>query len=153
MAKMASGKSTRRKTNRRKEIEFDYIKSNFFRVIHVDGAVGGLAPSGNIHLALYSERRAIPTKTIHPIEGDTLGPEILEKREERKGLVREVEVDVVLSVDQARALRTWLTNKIESLESLTGLQAADQLAATNLPTLAMPKTRRLGAGVKRKASK
>ena len=153
MAKAASSKSTRRKTNRRKEIAFDYIKSNFFRVIHVDGAFGGLAPSGNIHMALYSERQAIPTRTVFPFEGDKLGPENLKKREVRESLVREVEVDVVLSIDQARALHKWLTGKIESLEGIIGLQVADQLVDTTLLTLAKPKTRKLGAGVKRKASK
>ena len=28
------------------EVEFDFIKSNFFRVIKADGAFGGVAPNG-----------------------------------------------------------------------------------------------------------
>jgi hypothetical protein len=63
----------RRTQKKLTEIEFDFIKSNFFRVIHVDGAFGGLSPNGFVHMALYSERRAIPTKVVHKIEGAALG--------------------------------------------------------------------------------
>ena len=88
-----SKKTTRRTAKRPTEIAFDYIKSNFFRVIHADGAFGGLAPNGNIHMALFSERQAIPTKVVYSVEGTGIGPEISDKREEREALVREVEVD------------------------------------------------------------
>ena len=58
-----------------KELEFDFIKSNFFRVIKADGAFGGISPNGSIHMALYSERSAIPTKTFHSLEA--LGSSVL----------------------------------------------------------------------------
>ena len=103
-----------------KELEYDFIKSNFFRVIHADGAFGGLAPNGNVHMALYSERRAIPTKVIHAVVNGELGPEIPAKRQGRKGLVREVEIDVVMTIEQAEALRMWLVDKIESFQKITG---------------------------------
>jgi hypothetical protein len=104
------------------QIEFDFIKSNYFRVIKADGAFGGLTPSGSIHMALYSERQAIPTKVIHKLEGGKLGPEIRERREGRQGIVREVEVDVILDPQQAVLLRDWLTDKINQYQ-----QATDQV--------------------------
>lgn len=100
-----------------REIEFDLIKSNWFRVIHADGAIGGVSPQANIHMALYSERRAIPTKIVHALEKTQLGAEIKSKRQGRAGMVREVEVDVVLGLEQAKALHLWLGDKIREIES------------------------------------
>jgi len=100
------------------EIEFDFIKSNFFRVIRADGAFGGIAPGGAIHMAIYSERQAIPTKTVHSLEGQQLGPEILKKREGRSAIVREVEIDVVLELPQAIVFRQWLDEKITQLQQI-----------------------------------
>jgi hypothetical protein len=103
-----------------KEIEFDFIKSNFFRVIHVDGAFGGVAPSGSIHMAVYSERHAIPTKTVHKLDGNQLGEEVVNRRTGRAAIVREVEVDIVMGLDQAIVMRGWLDEKIANLQQLTG---------------------------------
>ncbi len=105
---------------RGEEIEFDFIKSNLFRVVRADGAFGGVAPSGAIHMAIYSERQAIPTKVVHKIEGGRIGPEIPDKREGRAAIVREVEVDVVLEIQQATVLRDWLTDKINQYHTLVG---------------------------------
>ena len=58
------------------QLEFHYIKSNQFRVIHVDGGIGSITPKGFIHFALYSERLAIPRKGgihLNPLS-DFLGP-------------------------------------------------------------------------------
>jgi hypothetical protein len=110
-----------------REIEFDLIKSSLFRVIHADGAIGGASPQGNIHMALYNERRAIPTKIVHAVEDSKLGPEITSKRQGRSGMVREVEVDVVLGLEEARALQTWLADKISQIEKLIEQQPDSHL--------------------------
>jgi hypothetical protein len=101
-----------------KEIEFDFVKSNFFRVIRADGAFGGVSPQGAIHMAVYSERQPIPTKTVHKFEGMQLGPEIRSKRQGRKAIVREVEADIVLELGQAIILRDWLGAKIGELQAI-----------------------------------
>src|SRR5262245_651851 len=103
-----------------KTIAYDFIKSNFFRVIHADGAFGGLSPNGYVHMQLYNERRAIPKTMVHAIEGGELGGKLVAKRKERKALVREVEVDVVMNIAQAEALRAWLEDKIETYKRVTG---------------------------------
>jgi hypothetical protein len=104
------------------EIEFDLIKSNLFRVIHADGAIGGVSPQGYVHMALYNERRAIPTKIVHALDGSKLGSEIQSKREGRRGMVREIEADIVLGIEEARALQMWLTNQISQIEKLISEQ-------------------------------
>jgi hypothetical protein len=100
------------------QLEFDFIKSNFFRVIHADGAFGGLGPRGDMHMQFFSERRAIPTKIVHAIDGTKLGPEIKDKRESREAFVREVEVDVVMNMAQVRSLHKWLGDKIAEFQKI-----------------------------------
>ncbi len=96
------------------EVNFDYIKGQQFRVIRADGAVGGVTPNGHIHFALFSERRAIPRQSVHPINDDgTLGEELSERRVSRGGFVREMDVDVFVTVDVAENFCAWLQEKIE----------------------------------------
>lgn len=88
-------------------LEFHYIKSPAFRVIHAEGTVGGLTPRGEVHVAFFSERPAIPRKVIHALNDDgTLGPEIA--REGRDGFVREMDVDVVIPAEAAEQIGAFL---------------------------------------------
>jgi hypothetical protein len=108
-----------------KEIGFDFIKSNFFRVIHADGAFGGLTPNGNIHMGIYSERMPFPQKIVHSLESapagqQKLGPEIMDRREGRKAAIRELEVGIVLNIAQAIVLRKWIDDRIKQYQQLIG---------------------------------
>jgi len=87
------------------EIAIDFRKSKFFRVIHVDGAVGAISPSSSfIHMSVFSERAPVPRRIVHAIRaGGILGPEVLEKRHVRPGSFREVEAE-------------WLDEKIHELQ-------------------------------------
>ncbi len=101
------------------QVKFDYIKSQYFRVIHADGAIGGVTPSGFIHFALYSERAAIPRQITHLIKPDgSLGERVMEKTVSRETIVREMDVDVILSVPVAESLRKWLEEKIEEAKTI-----------------------------------
>jgi len=94
-------------------LSFDYLKSSFFRVIHVDGVHGGLRPNGTtIHMALFSERNAIPQHEEFKVTAGQLGERI--RSNGREGVVREVEIDAVMDLDTARAIRDWL-NSVVSL--------------------------------------
>ncbi|MGH6670819.1 MAG: hypothetical protein ACRECV_02450 [Xanthobacteraceae bacterium] len=100
------------------ELEFDFEKSNYFRVIHVDGFFGGVAPASQLlHMAVYNERQPIPKKVFHPVLNGVLQPETIQKRETRSGLFREVEADLVLSMEGAMALRSWLDEKITEMQN------------------------------------
>ena len=104
--------------------EFHYIKSNLFRVIHADGAHGGVTPGLKVQMALFSERIPIPQKTTHKAvynesEGSVaVGEEITDERVARKGLVREVETEVLMDVETAKKLYVWLGDKIKLIETL-----------------------------------
>jgi hypothetical protein len=106
-------------------IQLHYIKSNFFRVIHLDGTFGGVSPRGNIHMAIFNDRQPIPRMIEHEITSDgRLGEEL--SRDIRSGIVREVEADVIMDLNAARSLREWLTGKITDLEErLQAEQSSD----------------------------
>jgi hypothetical protein len=103
-------------SNPEQEIVFKYVKSNFFRVIHADGAWGGVSPRGDIHIAFYNERVAIPESSSLVIaEGEIVKPE---EYTTSSKFVREVEADIMVDLVTAKSLHTWLADKIEALESL-----------------------------------
>ena len=108
-------------------LEISYQKSAFFRVIHADGCFGGINPRGMVHCAFYSERNAIPRRTAIPIVDGRAGPE--EVVESRSGLVRELEVDVLMDLNTSVAFYIWLRDKMEHLRKQLGI-SDDQRAQT-----------------------
>ena len=102
-------------------VEFHYVKSNGFRVVHADGVWGGPTPRGYITMSFYSERAPIPRKIsleLKPPEPNSsnriLGQEIV--RDSKDGLVREVEVEVMVDLEMAKSLLKWLRGKVRVLE-------------------------------------
>lgn len=96
------------------EIAVSYIKSNFFRVIHADGAWGGVSPFGDIHIAFYSERAAIPDTSKVRLSNAT--GQLSEEYSATSELVREVESDVVVDLATAIRIRAWLDDKIKGVQ-------------------------------------
>jgi hypothetical protein len=108
------------------KIKFYYEKGNFFRVIHVDGAVGGLTPTLDVFLSIYNQRAPIPQVSVQKVApSGQLGEELMEERVQKDGVFREVEVGLVMNLNVARALQQWLTEKIELAEK-TMQQIAQQ---------------------------
>jgi hypothetical protein len=97
-------------------VKFHYLKGNFFRVIHADGAIGGITPSREIFFSLFSERGAIPQLIEQAINADgSLGAEI--KTVGKEGIVREIEVGVMVSPKAARRIAAWLAKQAEILDA------------------------------------
>lgn len=106
-------------------IAFHYLKSSAFRVVHADGAVSGITPNGNLHLALFSERAAIPQRVVNMLRADgSLGDEIPEEGFSRGGIVRELEVDAFFSLATAKLLRDLLNKQIAIFEAEAAAHAA-----------------------------
>jgi hypothetical protein len=115
------------------EVAFDYIKAHDFRVVWVDGAVGGATPQGHIHCAVYAERQALPRRQVFKIEelGDgvgRLGPEVLEKQISRGSIVREVACDLFLSPQGAENLAHWLLSQVAAYKKMTAGEEQDASA-------------------------
>ena len=104
------------------ELTFHYIKSNQFRVTHADGAIGGPTPRGLIQINFYSERMPIPTQTVQPVTEGKLGEEIKERRVSKEGVIRELEVGVIVDLSAAKTLLKWLGEKIDNLEQVLKTQ-------------------------------
>ena len=94
--------------------KFEYVKGSLFRVVHADGAFGGLTPSGNIHMSIYSERFAIPRFVVQRVADGKVGEET--SREGKDWVIRELEVDIVMDVVTAKGLLIWLQQKMALLE-------------------------------------
>jgi hypothetical protein len=100
-------------------ISFSYIKSRAFRVIHVDGAIGGPGPRGSLYVSVFSERLPIPQEQTYRLtDGSQLGDEIVDERKTRKGIVREVEAALVIDLQTAKNLLQWLAKNIAIVERL-----------------------------------
>ena len=95
---------------------FHYIKGNLFRVAHVDGAIGGITPRGFLHVSFYSERPAIPQSAEHLVSETGVLGEMVD-HSGRQGIVRELDIDLIMTKETATDLRNWLTQRIDELEA------------------------------------
>lgn len=113
------------------KVRFHYLKSTGFRVVVSDGVIGGLTPSGFLHLAFYNERPAIPKTTEQNIDefGNLIGK--AEVIESKVGIVREIEFDVLLNRDSATDLRDFLTERLKDFDSYESARSTAQDAAKN----------------------
>ena len=85
----------------------------------MDGFFGGIAPASQLlHIAIFNERHPIPKKVFHPVKDGAMRPEIMEKRQVRPGLFREVEADLIVNMEVAMALRAWLDEKITEMQNV-----------------------------------
>ena len=93
--------------------EAHYIKTGDFKTVLGSGIYGGLTNTGQINMNFFTDRAPIPTKItfdIDPDNGNILGE--LE-REIKEGIIREVHFGVLLDVDTAKSIVSWLNDKIE----------------------------------------
>lgn len=100
------------------KFDFNYIKSNYFRVVHSDGVIGNLTPKNDIFVGFFNERHSLPDKVSFEItpEGE-LGKE-KERVTTSEGIFREVEVGVVIDLEQAKTIVVWLSGMINQAEKL-----------------------------------
>ncbi|MCC6572194.1 MAG: hypothetical protein IT462_00255 [Planctomycetes bacterium] len=102
-------------SERPKVVPYHYVKCTDFRTIHVDGAIGGPTPRGLIHVAVYSERPAIPQRIDVGIGVDgRLNQEV--SRSGKDGILRELQCDLVLDLNAAESLANWLNRNIAMLK-------------------------------------
>lgn len=111
------------------ELTLQYTKSVLCRVIHVDGAWGGITPQGAIQMDLYSQKHEVPASTTYDVlkeDPSSQRSNLKEKRTVNRGFVREVEVEVIMSPEVARTLKTWLEERLAMLEAAQAKQTDSQ---------------------------
>lgn len=90
-----------------KKIVFQMSKEKFYRVIHMDGAFGGITGGGLITCDLYTERPSHPQETT--IEIDETGQVICETdAPTNPPITRIVQMGLVMTPAAAHALGEWL---------------------------------------------
>ncbi|MGA3283423.1 MAG: hypothetical protein ABSD57_03045 [Verrucomicrobiota bacterium] len=92
-----------------------YAKSNYFRVIHVDGMYGGPAPAlGNMTMTVFSFRTPLPERTMN----DASGNEIVRERVVKQGIENELECSLVMNLATAKIMHKWLDDAIKKTEAI-----------------------------------
>jgi len=103
------------------QIVFEYARDPLFRATHADGFIGGLTPNGQVHIAFFSERPALPRRHAFKVNADgSLGAELPSERTRNEAITRDMQVDVLLSVPAAEGLRNWLDQYLRALKARTG---------------------------------
>lgn len=101
-------------------LDIHYLKSPHVRTIHVDGAIGGLTPAARcISMSIFSERWPVPTQITNRLNTDgSVAEEIKDRRVTRRGVIREIEANLILDINTARAMKSWLEEKLGEFERL-----------------------------------
>jgi hypothetical protein len=107
-------------TNKNKETLIVHnVKNSNYRQVHVDGAHGGITPSGYINLNFYSQRGAIPRGTKFEVSKDGQIGKMIENIENSKeGIVREFEFGVYMDLNTCESLKEFLELKIKEYKSV-----------------------------------
>lgn len=123
MTQRRSGRSTRQ-SRRASEpgtednLQARFVSSNQSRLIHVDGAWGGITSHGKIYIAFYSEHPPIPEAIDYRVDRERGAVWEEHTHSPFPGIAREVEVEAIMDIGTARAVRDWLTERIERAEEL-----------------------------------
>lgn len=99
-------------------LHFDYIKGNYYRVIAVNGVIGGLTLDGDIHMAVWNQRQPYPKQVTHTVNPDgSVGPEVGRTTRDA-AILREIEAGLVFPPQFAALLIEWLQGQLNRLAQL-----------------------------------
>lgn len=112
----------------RVQLPIHFIKSTCFRVVHANGVWYGGDNQGNLHLTFFNERNPIPQKVVVNVDehGSVVG-EDLSQRNSKQGIVREMEVDVVLSFQVAQELYLTLGENLKAIQAVSKLPLEEKI--------------------------
>jgi hypothetical protein len=102
-------------------ISFKYIFKYDYNPVYVNGAHGGVSPRGEIIANFYLERQPLPNEISHAVNADgSIGADVVAVDPENLNslIIRYVSSGVVLNYQNAKALHSWLGDKVEELESM-----------------------------------
>ena len=99
------------------EIQVKYTKTAVSPVLHADGMFGGLTPSGQLYIAFFAEHAQIPDVAMLRREPDSDKYQPAEP-EQHSEVVREVGVEITMTLNVARSFRDWLNVRLKLAEDL-----------------------------------
>ncbi|MBU0609048.1 MAG: hypothetical protein KKI08_14275 [Armatimonadetes bacterium] len=108
------------------QITFLPMESPQYRLVPISGVFGGLTLGGMVWADLFFEHGPMPKTITHEITSQGIGKETA-----RTGIdlghpcvERRSEIGVVMSLDTARVVAKWLTEKIKEAESIEAQKGA-----------------------------
>lgn len=103
------------------QIQFHYIKSPDYREVPCHGILGGATPTGQLWMAIFSERAPIPQTvefTVPPPDPNT-GRVVIDETKEaptqvdgRKGFIRHISFSTYMDIETAKRFHSWLGNQL-----------------------------------------
>lgn len=98
-------------------VRFKHTQSSQFRIVHVDGFYGGPTPTGLLFTNVYTLLPPLPTEILQEVMANgVLGKEL--SRQVEAAIERRFEVGLLMDASVTRALRDWLSQQLEVLESI-----------------------------------
>jgi hypothetical protein len=99
------------------KITFKYVHPENLRDLYANGMFGGVTPRNEIYIHFYSERHPIPKKATHRLNDAGL-PSKDGDIELGGDVVRLVQSSIIVDEGTAIALRDWLNERLEYLNTL-----------------------------------
>lgn len=115
--RVAQRSRRRQPKGKRATVTFEFTESQHHRVIHVDGAWGGITGQRLIHMDLFSEYMSPPDSINVQLEAGKPPKELA--RVGGEVITREREVTAMLNLRTAVAIRDWLSQKIDELVAVS----------------------------------
>ncbi len=101
-----------------------FVRSPLHRVIHGSGVWGGLTPQGELRISFFNEMLTLPDAAVYDVtpsqSGSSAISEVVEERIGGQGpdTTREIEVDVVVSINVARSIHRWIGEKLTEYDRI-----------------------------------
>ena len=101
-------------------VKFKYVFNEEYNPVYVNGAQGGINPQGEIIVNFYLERLALPISQSQDLKEDgTLSDTVVsEPKDLNSSYVRFVQKGVIMNLQVAKSIHSWLGKHIEKLEQL-----------------------------------
>ncbi len=99
-------------------ITFKYIFPDDYNPVFVNGAWGGVTPSGELAISFYLERLGLPIKETHELTDEGKLGQIINREPEDQVAVRYIQNGIILTLDGAMTIYDWLGKKIKEAEKI-----------------------------------
>ncbi len=106
------------KTQLPSKIRYEYQEDPGLSMKYAHGVWGGINPQGEIEINFYTEQDKIPRISERYLKPDgSFGAEMTFAEEDTRVVTRKIQAKVLINHHTAKALLSWLAEKIENLEA------------------------------------
>lgn len=97
------------------KVKFRYVKGNDHRIIHADGAKGGLTNRGFLLIDFFAEYPNYFNDELHKITKAGQLEQIVQKVDTSQPieLIRERQIGVMMSISVAKSLAIWINARVK----------------------------------------